>query len=110
MALGEGLLLEKLDDAEGFAANCQNVHRPVVVALNDFNNFRGAPYSSNAFGKRQKNAELGFFFQATVDHFEITRLEDVQGKVCAGEKNDVQRKERYSIGPHSACSNDTRPK
>ena len=78
------------------------------MALNDFDNFRSAAYSSNAFRKRQENPKLGFFFQATVDHFEITRLEDMQRKVCAGEKNDVQWKERDTIRPHSAGSNHTR--
>jgi hypothetical protein len=43
----------------------------------------------NTFGYRQEYAELRFLLQAAAYHFQITRLEDVQGKVRAGEKNDV---------------------
>src|SRR6476646_10316816 len=108
MSLGEWLFVEELDDAKAFAAHRQDGHGFVLIAFDHFNNFRRAPYAYNALRECQENAELGFFLQAAADHFEIARLKDVQGKVCAGEKDDVQWKERNPIGPHSARLNDTR--
>src|SRR5580658_3296177 len=89
LSLGEWILLKKLYDTEGFAADGQYIHRMVVMALRDFNDLRCTAHPSNSFRERQENPELRFFLQTTVHHFEITRLEDVQGKVRAGEKNDV---------------------
>src|SRR5580700_4100803 len=108
MALGEGILVEELDDAEGLAADRQDIHCLVVVALDDFDDLRSTAHASNALGERQENTKLGLLFQAPADHFKITRLEDVQRKVSAGEKDDVQWKERNTIGPHCSSSNHTR--
>src|SRR5579859_714058 len=108
LSLGERILVEELKYAEWLAAHCQNIHCFVVIALNDLDDLRGAAYPNNTLGKRQQNAKLGFFLQATIEHLQIARLEDVQGKVCAGEKNDVQGEERYPFRPHSSKSNDTR--
>src|SRR4029077_9992686 len=108
VSLGERILLEELNDTEWLAAHRQNVHCFVVIALNDLDDLRGAPHPNNTLGKRQENAKLRLFLQAAAHHFEIARLEDVQGKVRAGKKDDVQGKERNSIGPHCSSSNDTR--
>src|SRR5208282_2405996 len=58
VALGERILFEELDDAERLAADGQNVHCTVAMALDDFDDFRGAAYPGNALGERQKDAEL----------------------------------------------------
>src|SRR5579863_4057279 len=108
MPFRERLFLVELDDAKRLAPDGQDVHRSVRVALDDFDNLRGAAHACNSLRKRQQHAELALFFQAAFHHLKITRLEDVQGKVCAGEKYDVQWKERYTIRPHSANSNHTR--
>src|SRR5580704_2363247 len=108
MAFRERLFLDELDDAKRLAPDGQDVHRSVRVALDNFNNFRGAAHACNSLRKRQQYAKLALFFQAAFHHLKITRLEDVQGKVCAGEKYDVQWEERYTIRPHSANPNHTR--
>jgi hypothetical protein len=59
------------------------------MAVDDFDDLRRATYARDPIRERQENTEPGFFFQTAVDHFDITRLEDVQGKVRAGEKDDV---------------------
>src|SRR5580704_11812375 len=87
--LSQRILVEKLDNVEWLAPDCQNIQGLVIVALHDFDDLRSAPYPGNPFGYRQQHAELRFFLQAAAYHFEITRLEDMQGKVRAGEKNDV---------------------
>jgi hypothetical protein len=89
MAFGEGILLEEFDHAERVAADGQDVHGVVVIGLDDFDDFSGAAHAGDALRKCQEHAEDGPALQATVDHIDITRLEDVQGKVCAGEKDDV---------------------
>ena len=51
MAFGERILVEKLDDAKGFAADRQNVHGIVFIALNDFEYLRRAADASNTLGQ-----------------------------------------------------------
>ena len=104
VAFEERILLEKLDDAKGSAADSDNVYAAVVVALDDVADFRGAADAGDALGKSEEHAEFGFFLEAVFDHLAVARLENVQGEFCAGKKDDVQRKERNAFRAHGSQS------
>ena len=38
-------------------------------------------------------------FDAVMNHLAVSRLEDMQGEVAAGQKNNVQREKRDTFGP-----------
>jgi len=82
---------------KGSAADSENVHAAIFVAFYDVDNFGGAADSRDTLRKRKKHAEFRLFFETVFHHFAVTRLENMQGKVCAGKKDDVQRKQRNFV-------------
>ena len=66
----------------------------------DFDNFSGAAHVHDTFRMREQHAELRLIIEAPLDHLTVAWLENVQGKIRAGEKNDVQGKERNPFRPH----------
>ncbi|GAC1639138.1 MAG: hypothetical protein NVS9B14_20150 [Candidatus Acidiferrum sp.] len=106
-AFQKGIVSEKLDDAKRRAADGDDVHAAVVVFLGYFKNFGGAAGSGHAVIESEEHAEFGFVVKTIADHLAITRLENVQRKVGAGEENDVQRKQRNAIGPHGFVLQDS---
>src|SRR5262249_36409468 len=98
----EGVLFEKFEHTKGGTANGENVHASVFVALDDIEDFGGAANTSDAVRKRKQHAEFGFVLQAGSYHLAVAGLENVQGKVRAGEQDDVQRKQRNAFWPHGS--------
>jgi hypothetical protein len=99
-SLEKRLLVQEADDAKGGSANGENVHASVVIAFDDLDDFGGTANVGNAIGRSQQHSEFGFLLQAVSNHGAIAGLENVQRKVSAGKKNDVQRKKRDAIWPH----------
>src|SRR5579863_4508129 len=85
LAFEQGILLKKFDNAKWSSSYGQDVHATVSVAPKEFKDFGGAADMRNSTRSVEHHAEFGFFIQAGFHHFPVTRLEDVQGKVCAGE-------------------------
>src|SRR5579883_19787 len=83
---------EEIDDSEGMAANGDDVHAAVGIAPDDLENFSGATDAGEAVVDGQEHAEGRARVEAFADHAAIARLKNVQGKLFAGEENDVQRK------------------
>src|SRR6266404_6314893 len=106
-AFEERVYREEFDDTEGSAADREDVHAAVVVTFNDFQNFGGAAGAGNSVREGEKHAEFGLVVEAIADHFAVARLENVQRKVSAGKKNDVQRKQRNAIRPHGFVQEDS---
>jgi hypothetical protein len=77
-AFEKGILLIEFDDTERSAANGEDVHASVLVALGEFQDFRRATDVGDTFRKGEEHAELGLVLQAGVDHGTVTRLENVQ--------------------------------
>ena len=94
------MVLEKIENAEWGAADGEDVHAAVAVALDDVEDFRGAADARQTFGHGKQHAEFGFLREAIFDHGAVTRLKNVQGKLRAGKKDDVQRKKRNAFWPH----------
>src|SRR6267142_2356579 len=86
------------------AADGDDVHAAIVVALHDFCHLGGATYADDPLGQGQQKSELGFFVDAAAHHLAVTRLENVQREGSAGKKNDVQREKRNPVRPHETHS------
>jgi hypothetical protein len=74
------------------------------VAADEFEDLRGAPHVGNAVRGVKHQAKFGFVVETGLDHGAVAGLKDVQGKVRAGKKNDVEWKERNAIWPHESQS------
>jgi hypothetical protein len=93
---------EEIHNAEQIAAHGDNVHAPVFVTLDDFENFGRAAHADYPIREGKKHAEGRFGVEALADHSPIARLENVQGELFAGEKYDVKREERNAFRPHGS--------
>lgn len=102
VAFEDGVFCEQLYGAKGDAAVGEDIHAAVVIALGDIYDFGGAADARDAVGEREKHAKFRVVFEAVFYHLAVTGLENVQGKFSAGEKNDVQRKQRNAIRPHGS--------
>jgi hypothetical protein len=90
-AFEERVLVKEFDDSKRDAANCEDVHATILVSLYDFKDFCGAADPGDTVVEGEEHTEFGFVFEAIADHLSVARLENMQGKVSAGEKNDVKR-------------------
>ena len=99
-ALEQRILREEFQDAEGRAADGDDVHASVFKLLDDFEDFGGATDADDAVLHGEEHAKGRLGIEAFADHAAIARFKNVQGKLFAGEKNDVQGEERYAIRPH----------
>jgi hypothetical protein len=93
---------EQIDNAERATADRDNVHAAVFVTLDDLEDFRCTSYVNHSSRKGKEHAEGRFGVEAPADHTPIARLENVQGKLFAGEKYDVKREERNAFRPHGS--------
>ena len=89
-------------DHEWRAAGSENIHAAVIVTLHDSRDFRGAADARQTFGHGKQHTEFRFLREAIIGHGAVTRLKNVQGKLRAGEKDDVQRKKRNAFWPHGS--------
>jgi hypothetical protein len=96
----KGVLGYELNDPERVAADSDDVHAAVGIIFDDFQYLGCATNPRDAVVHGQEHAERRFGVEAFADHATVTRLENVQGKLFAGKKNDVEREQRYSIRPH----------
>ena len=80
----------------------RDVHASVFVTLDDFENFGRATHADYPIREGKEHAEGCFGVEALADHSPIARLENVQGKLFAGEKYDVKREERNAFRPHGS--------
>ena len=99
-ALQQRIVVVKIHDAVRPPPDGENVHAPVIIPPRNFQNFRRATNMRYAIRQSQEHPKWRFFVQALAHHPAIARLENVQGKKLAGEKYDVERKERDAIWPH----------
>src|SRR5580692_3585938 len=99
-ALEQRILGEKLQNAEGVAADGDDVHAAVFKLLDDFEDLRGTANADDTVLHGEEHAKGRLGIEAFANHTAVARLENVQGKLFAGEKNDVQGEERYAIRPH----------
>ena|SRR5580704_10978790 len=88
-ALEQRILGEEFEDAEGGAADGDDVHASVFELLNDFEDFRGTANADDTVLHGEEHAKGRLGIEAFADHAAIARFENVQGKLFAGEKNDV---------------------
>src|SRR5713101_1064326 len=102
LAFEERILCGQLEHAKGSAANGKDIHPAVAVALHHIKYFGSATDARDTVGKREKHAERGFLLETGFYHLAVTRLENVQRQVGAGEKDDVQRKKRNAFRPHGS--------
>ena len=102
VAFKKRVFREQFDHAEGSAACSGDVHPAVFVAFYDVEDFGSTTDASNAFGKREEHAEFRFFLETVFHHLAVTRFENMQGHFSAGEKDDVQRKQRNAFRPHGS--------
>src|SRR6516165_7916132 len=94
---------EQIDNAERPTADSDNVHAAVLVTLDELEDFRRTSYANHhSIRKGKEHAEGRFGVKALADHTPIARLENVQGKLFAGEKYDVKREERNAFRPHGS--------
>src|SRR6516165_4661517 len=93
---------DQIHDAERATADSDNVHATVLVTLDDFEDFRRTSHENHSIRKGKEHAEGRFGVKALADHTSIAGLENVQGKLFAGEKYDVKREERNAFRPHGS--------
>jgi len=98
----ERILFEKFNDAKRRAADCQDIHAAIFVTFDDFGDFSGAADSGDPFGKGEEHTELRLLFQVIFDHLAVSRLKNMQRHFRAGEKDDVQGKQRNAFRPHGS--------
>src|SRR5580704_4832693 len=84
-------------DAKWHTADGNDVYATVIVALRGFQNFGGAANADDTLFQSQEHAERNVLIEALAYHAAVARFENVQRKLLAGEKNDVQRKKRNSV-------------
>src|SRR5258708_25806399 len=99
-AFQERVLVEQLDHAKGRAAHCQNIHSSIGIPFHHLDNFRCASHVHDALREREQHAELRLIIETSPRHLTVAWFENVQRKVRAGEKNDVEGKERNPFRPH----------
>src|SRR5208283_528002 len=100
LAFEKGILREKLHNAEDIPTDSNDVHPAIRIAFDDFQNLGGAANFGDAVIHGEQHSEGRAGVEAVAHHAAVAGLENVQGKLFAGEKYDVQRKERYAIGSH----------
>ena len=100
LAFEQRILSEKFDGAERNASHGDNIHSAVGIASKDFHNLGCATDARDASGHGKQHAKLGTLAHAFIDHFPVTRLENMQREFSAGEKDDVKREKRDAIWPH----------
>ncbi len=108
VAVKERIFGKEFDDAEGFAANSDDVHAAVFVSLDEFQDFGGAADVDDTFRNGEEQAEGRIVVETLADHAPVPRFKNVQGELFAGEKNDVEREERNAIGGHGFRRNDSK--
>jgi hypothetical protein len=79
----------------------ENVHPPVLIALQHLCDGSGAARAQDALFACQNDAEIGFQPQALADHFLIALLENVQRHGCVRQQNQFQREERQQALVHA---------
>ena len=89
-----------VDDPERARAAREDVHAPVVHALEHLGDLHRAADRAHALVARPDDAELRAALQALADHRPIALLEDVQRDELVGECDDAEREEREV--PHDA--------
>src|SRR5579859_6326348 len=104
LVVGVGLGVDQIGHVKWRAADGDDVHAPVVVALGYFADLRGATDTDNPFGQSKEDAERRFFVHAAAHHLAVAMLKNVQRKGGAGKQNDVQREKRNTFGPHECHS------
>jgi hypothetical protein len=89
-----GAVVLLVDDPERARAAREDVHAPVVRALEDLRDLHRATHRAHALLARPDDAELRAALQALADHRAVALLEDVQRHHLVRERDDAQREER----------------
>ena len=97
LAFEERVFLEKIENAEWGAADGEDVHPVVVVAFYDGADFRGAANASQTICQGKKHAKFRFLRHAVFHHGTVTGLKNVQRKLRAWKKDEVQREKRNAF-------------
>ena len=90
--IGEVVLL--VDDPERARAAREDVHAPVVHALEDVGDLHRAAHRTHALVAGPHDPELRAALEALADHRAIALLEDVQRDELVRERDDGEREER----------------
>ena len=95
-AAQQRFVVKEFDDAKRRTAHAEDVVAAVGAALGDFQNFRCAARASDSVRKSEQHSKRRLRIEAFADHLTIARLKNVQRKISAGEKNNIERKQRQA--------------